>query len=434
MVYNNLVNALHEGKYTIKGLSNTYYKEIYDAIKRARDAEPHFFEGIYRGCAKIPEYRSKYDKYADIDPRLSHVSVDDFFLLAELQERYEEEQKGYEETLKKYEKVLEENGRAPAERREYLKYKNFAEQTSDMMQRCTDRVLVRRLAQDMCEDVKAIFNTDYENLRYLGYRGEQDVAIPEITRGNFNIYIDNQVTLDLISGYCEDIDRMRLFLKRTPIGTSESFQIYNAEFDLMGDKSISKVRKELGEKKIPPFTPDQDKYLDEFYGNVVKKMKKKNMDVSNEEQKTKVALMNGNTEVTCDTYEQLATFGYDGSRGHPMLKSGYEMYVHDYAYNKMLDECEEEFNDRYDEVRRRPFAFAKIENLENDFASRAMYAVMNWREKHLEKKKERREERRIRKEQAAYKKLREKYLDSNELPEKRREDKLRRSGFYSHDR
>lgn len=326
----NLINELHRRRYTIDGLSDNYNTEILNAIRKFRDLETSVDE-------------EKYFEFTESDPRMNHVAYDEFKSLIELQE--------------KYEKLLE---KRPVGRESRNPGGEEGKMIRDRMRMLTNRALVRRLSQDMCEDVNVISKGDYKNLYVLGYRGNQDVAIPEIVRGNFNMYVENQMSLNKINRCQEIMDRIEVFLRYSTPKTSVGKQEYLAKRYLMGEVPISEVRSRLKELHVKPFVDYREKYLEEFYNENFEKARKV-FDVYNDVGRIQKELMDGNTETKYSTYKQLSDLGYNGKEGHPLIRSGYEMFVNQYVYDKVIAEYSDEIEDMCWEMRDRRYAVDLLE-------------------------------------------------------------------------
>ena len=154
----NLINELHEGRYTVERLSSMYYEDIMKSLLNFRSSGMELTE-------------DSYEKYSEQDARLFHVPYNDFKELMELREDYDEAIRT-----------------VPAGRFSGIAGGVQGDKIRGKMNEVTNKALIRRLSQDMCEDVKNIFDRDYRNLCKLGYLGEIDEAVPELVRGNFFLY------------------------------------------------------------------------------------------------------------------------------------------------------------------------------------------------------------------------------------------------------
>lgn len=302
----NLINGLNEKKYTLQGLSEHYYAEIVGVVTK-----------ISR-TGKLDE--DTFNSYADKDQRLDHLSYDEFFEMTQLLKRYES---------------------AVHNRNDKFGYVGTSEENTwkNQITKLTNRALIRRLSQDMCEeDTKAIEGQNFLALKELGYNGKQDVAIPEIVRGNFNIYMRNKEKISDIKILKEAIDRSTLYLLKVDPRESISVQEYEIDVILTNKRSISGIREELAEKNRRPFESYSEKFLEDYHNEQFKNVAR-NLDVDNEKQKIQDKAMYDDMEVNEDTYKRLSELGYDGKTGHPLIKTGYRMYVDSYVYGKELDYC-----------------------------------------------------------------------------------------------
>ncbi len=302
----NLINGLNEKRYTLQGLSEHYYAEITSLVAK-----------ISR-TGKLDE--DTFNLYADKEQRLDHMSYNEFFEMTQLLKRYENAVQnrniryGYVDT--KEEKMWK-----------------------DKINELTNRALIRRLAQDMCEeDTKAIEGQNFLALKELGYNGKPDVGIPEIVRGNFNIYMKNIEKINDIKILKEAIDRSTLYLLKVDPRESISAQEYEIDVILTNKRPINGIREELAEKRRRPFESYSEKFLEDYHNEQFRNVAR-NLDVDNERQKIQDKAMYDDMEVNEDTYKRLSELGYDGKSGHPLIKTGYRMYVDSYVYNKELNYC-----------------------------------------------------------------------------------------------
>lgn len=321
----NLVNEIHGRRKSVDQLSDIYNNEILSAIRRFRHKN-------------ISVDENSYFDFANSEQRLDHVSFEEFKALIEIQEKYD--------TLLESRPVGRASTNPGGEEGKFMR---------NQMRSITDKALSRRLAQDMCEDVSIIAKDDYNNLYLLGYRGEQDVAVPEIVRGNFKMYLDNQVAIEKIKRCQEILDRIEVFFRECPEGSSRGVQEYVAQRYLMGEVPMYKVRNKLKEHRVPPFVDYREKYLEELHREQFEKAKY-TFDVHDEQGKIKKLIMDGNTEVSIETYKKLADLGYSGKDGHPLIKSGYQMYVDNYVYNKAIPEYSDDIEFMCWKLNTRPYA------------------------------------------------------------------------------
>lgn len=302
----NLINELNEKRYTLKGLSQTYYRNVMSAVR----------EISRKGKLDIDTYTA----HAENDLRLEYVSYDEFFELTQLQKRYEEEVKAIE------------NGERPVFRR-------YDELWKNKMEQLTNKALIRNLAQNMCEDdTKAILGQNYLALANLGYNGKQDEGIPEIVRGNFNIFQRNKEKQEDIRILKEAIDRSILYILTVEPRSGIESQKFAIDLILSNKKPIEKIRSDLKLKSRAPFESYKEQFLEDFHNEQFKRAFG-NFDVENEQQKIKDKAMLGMMEVDEKTYKRLSDLGYDGTKGHPLLKTGYRMYVDSYVFDKEMEYC-----------------------------------------------------------------------------------------------
>lgn len=297
----NLINELNEKKYTLQGLSDHYYKGVIAIV-----------EEISKG-GKLDE--DTFNNYAYKDARLDHLTYDEFFEMTQL--------------LKRYKGVLHETGNSNRE----------AEFWKKQLYKLTNKALIRRMSQDMCEDdTKFILGQNYLALEKLGYDGRQDQGIPEIVRGNFNMYKRNKEKRESINILNDAIDRSTLYLITVDSNSSIGTQNYAIKQILEDGKSMHQIRKELKLNGRAPFESYKEQYLKDFHEEQFRYVSR-NFDVYNEQQKIKDEIMDGMVEVDESTYKRLSNLGYSGKDGHPLIQTGYKMYVDSYVIDKELNYC-----------------------------------------------------------------------------------------------
>lgn len=299
----NLINELHERRYTIEGLSDKYYEEIMNSVKNFKS------KGI-----ELSE--SSYNEFAERDSRLDHVPYREFKKLMELDESY-----------KKLLEVL------PVGRFSRSPGGIKGDELRREIRAITNKALIRRLSQDMCEDAKTILDSDYMHLCKLGYLGEMDEAIPEVVRGNFLMYAKREILKKEVIGCNEAIDRMQYVLKRTS-GERHIVLDENAVERYFVKEPIDSIRRELGRMKCPPIEDYREKYLSDFYEEKFQRFKNSDMDVENRKGKKIKKIMAGTEFVTEKDYREISDLGYDGKTEHPIIQSGYKLYTEIYAFNK----------------------------------------------------------------------------------------------------
>lgn len=303
----NLINELHEGRYTVERLSSMYYEDIMKSLLNFRSSGMELTE-------------DSYEKYSEQDARLFHVPYNDFKELMELREDYDE--------------VIR---TVPAGRFSGIAGGVQGDKIRVKMNDVTNKALIRRLSQDMCEDVKSIFDRDYRNLCKLGYLGEIDEAVPELVRGNFFLYAKREILNEELSGCNEAIDRMRYVLRRTE-GKKNIELDKNAVERYFVSAPISSIRRGMAKMDLAPTTDYREKYLSDFHEEGYQRMKNGSMDVENNKGKKIKKMMSGNEFVTEEDYRYLSKYGYDGKTDHPMIRSGYKLYSHIYVLEKTKDE------------------------------------------------------------------------------------------------
>ena len=299
----NLINELHTRRYTLETLSNIYFKSIMESVLEFKRSGTEFSKETYK-------------EYSEQDNRLFNVTYIDFKKLIDLSDDYEKKNKT---------------------------------ESNDKIRSITNLALIRRLSQDMCDDVKNIFNTDYRNLCKLGYLGEIDGDIPEIVRGNFLLYARKEALEEEVSGCNEAIDRMNYVLLRSTERKHASLDenMVNLYFVKM---PISKIRRELVEMHSSPVTDYREKYLSDFFKECYQKLKTSNFDVENKLEKKIDKMMDGNELVTEKDYKYISSFGYDGSEGHPLIQNGYKLYANIYVLEKTKKSQLELAKDYYSDV------------------------------------------------------------------------------------
>lgn len=308
----NLINDLHEGRYTVERLSSMYYEDIMKSLLNFRSSGMELT-------------KDSYEKYSEQDARLFHVPYKDFKELMELREDYDEAIRTT--PIGKF------SGIAGGVEGDQIRVK---------MNDITNKALIRRLSQDMCEDVKNIFDKDYRNLCKLGYLGEIDEAIPEVVRGNFFLYAKREILNEELSGCNEAIDRMRYVLQRTKEMKRVVLDKNSVERYFVS-APISNIRRSMAKIGLAPTTDYREKFLSDFHEEGYQRMKNGSMDVENNKGKKIKKMMSGNEFVTEEDYRYLSKYGYDGKSDHPMIRSGYRLYSHIYvlekAKNVQLDEA-----------------------------------------------------------------------------------------------
>lgn len=299
----NLVNELNERRYTPARITQIYYDEIYFSIRKFRHSG-------------LEVNQDNYYKSAESDSRLDHVSYEEFKKLVELEEAYE--------------KHLAEHpvGRFSS-RPGGIKGEEYRREIISV----TNKALIRRVAQDMCEDAKTISTANYDFLYQLGYRGEQESAIPEIVRGNFKMFLKKKFLEQELSGCNEAIDRMKHVLKimEGQRGGLDDFLI-DRYFVTM---PIDNVRRQLARSRIAPVKDYREKFLSDFYEEKMQRMMKHmDFDVENVQGKTIKKMMDGTLLPDESVYKKISDLGYNEKEGHPLIRSGYGIYVQIYALNK----------------------------------------------------------------------------------------------------
>lgn len=315
----NLINGLNEKKYTLQGLSEHYYAEITRLVKEINE--------------KGKNAEDTFKTYVNEESPLRDISYDEFLEITKLLKQYEEV---VANRTSKFGAVIDDKKTIE---NELKKITNFS--------------LIRRLSQDMKkEDTKSVLRENFLALKELGYNGEQDAAIPEIVRGNFNIYMRNKEKLSDIKILKEAIDRSRLYLLVVDPDSSVGVQQYKIEHILTNKRSIVNVRRELASKGRAPFELHSEKILYEYNAEQYRSISK-NMDVWNEKQKTIDRAMDGTIKVDEKTYKRLSDLGYYGNEEHPLIRIGYRMYVDSYVRNKELNYCLDVSKDLCYELRKR---------------------------------------------------------------------------------
>lgn len=302
----NLINELNEKRYTLPGLSDYYFAQVMGIVTR-----------ISRN-GKLD--KDTFNSYAYKDSRLDYVPYEEFFEMTQL--------------LKRYEDAVHDSANGG-----FSKMTGQAGLWKKQIQKLTNRALTRHLAQDMCApDTKAILGQNYLALEKLGYDGRQDQAIPEIVRGNFNIFQRNKEKRESIKILDEAIDRSILYLLTVGPRATEEMQVYAIGQILEDGKSIQRVRSDLKSKGRAPFDSYKEQFLEDYHEEQFKGISE-NLDVYNEQQMIKDKAMDGMMEVNENMYKRLSNLGYDGKDGHPLLQTGYKMYVDSYVLDKELNYC-----------------------------------------------------------------------------------------------
>lgn len=296
----NLINELNERRYTIEDLVRIYYKEILRCVKEFKSEGTELSEDAYY-------------QFAENESRLDHLTFDEFKKIIDIDTEYEALLK-----VMPVGRFSNTPGGAKG-----------AEMRAEMVA-ITNKALVRRLSQDMCEDAKTILDVDYKYLGQLGYLGEQDEAVPEIVRGNFLMYAQKEILKDEVRGCNEAIDRMQYVLRRMKGRERSGLDEWEVEHYFV-DMPISKIRQNLGALKCPPIEDFREKYIADFHEE---KLHRYTMDVENNRAKKVKEMMDGNTFVTSKDYRALSDWGYAGKDEHPLIQSGYRLYVETYAFEK----------------------------------------------------------------------------------------------------
>lgn len=303
----NIINELNEGKYTPAKISQIYYDEIYYSVKKFRQSG-------------LEANKENYYKLADSDTRMDHVTYEEFQRLVKLEDAYEEH-------LEKHPVGRFSSRPGGIEGEEYRK----------AIKGITNKALVRRASQDMCEDVKVILNANYDFLYQLGYRGEQETAIPEIVRGNFKMFLKQKFLEKELSGCNEAIDRMRYVLKLMK-GQRHGLDEFFVEryFSTM---PIDNVRRQLFKSGVEATKDFREKFIADFYEEKAQRfIKSKHFDVENVQGKTIKKMMDGTMTVDESVYKKISDLGYSGKDEHPLIKSGYKIFVNNYALEKAKTE------------------------------------------------------------------------------------------------
>lgn len=299
----NLINEMHEGRYTVERLSSMYYEDIMKSLLSFKSSGTDLT-------------KDSYERYSEQDSRLFHVPYSEFKELIELRE-------SYDEIIRK----------VPVGRFSGIPGGTQGDALKKKMNAITNKALIRKLSQDMCEDVKSIFDKDYRNLFRLGYLGEIDEGVPEIVRGNFLLYAKREILNEEVKGCNEAIDRMMYVLLRTA-GKKRASLDKNAIERYFVETPINIIRRGIAKMNYSPISDYREKYLSDFYEEKYQEFKAGRMDVENNKGKKIKNMMNGTELVTEEDYRYISNLGYDGTTEHPMIQNGYKLYSHIYVLEK----------------------------------------------------------------------------------------------------
>lgn len=301
----NLINGLNEKKYTLQGLSEHYYEKITNLVKEINE--------------KGKNDEDTFKTYVNAESPLRDISYDEFLEMTKLLKQYEGANAN---RISKFGAVI--NDKKPIEN-ELKKITNFS--------------LIRRLSQDMeKEDTKSVLKENFFALEKLGYKGEEDEKIPESVRGIFNMNMRNVERAYKVRAFKEVIDRMRLFPLKVGYKSSHKVGKYAIDRVLTLENPIGKIRSELKERGAKPFELDRNEIIEEYYKEQCERLLK-NVDLENEKEKIQDGILKNQKDANEKTYDRLSSLGYDGSKGHPLVRAGYQTYFEGYLHNKELEHC-----------------------------------------------------------------------------------------------